>query len=350
MIRIPRNPVSFARFLVWAWGTIAGLALGPAMVAADQKTPFANAMSYLDIPTVDGSGQQTHPAVQYFPEGWKGYRYWMAMTPYKDSREALENPSVVASNDNMRWEVPRGSSNPLVPREAVGHNCDPDLLFHPRTKQLWLTYIYSNDRSASFLNCLKSSDGVHWSETDLLFSARPVYSLLSQSLLYSPSDDKFCMWYVNAGNKGWNGQDNTIEFRLSSDGIRWSAPERVRFVQPGYLPWHIQVTYVGSKKEYWMIAACYPAGKNCFSCTLFFAKSKDRLNWVTYGRPILNAGRHGSWDGGNLYRSALLHDSGNNRIRMWYSASRTATRKAEWHIGYTERNYDEFIRVLKGII
>ncbi|MBO9605718.1 MAG: hypothetical protein J7639_07195, partial [Paenibacillaceae bacterium] len=60
------------------------------------------------IPTYDGSGQTVHPCVLFFPEGWKGHRYWMAFTPYPDGNDQFENPSLVVSGDGVRWFVPPG--------------------------------------------------------------------------------------------------------------------------------------------------------------------------------------------------------------------------------------------------
>ena len=36
----------------------------------------------LIIKTPEGSNQPYHPSVIYIPEGWNGYKYWMAGTPY----------------------------------------------------------------------------------------------------------------------------------------------------------------------------------------------------------------------------------------------------------------------------
>ncbi len=60
-----------------------------------------------------------HPDVQYFPNGFNGYKYWMVFTPYNgavganvDSKR-YENPTVVVSNDGLTWRPPAGISNPI---------------------------------------------------------------------------------------------------------------------------------------------------------------------------------------------------------------------------------------------
>ena len=38
----------------------------------------------LTVPThvTPAGGQTTHPSVLFFPDGWNGFEYWMAHTPY----------------------------------------------------------------------------------------------------------------------------------------------------------------------------------------------------------------------------------------------------------------------------
>lgn len=53
----------------------------------------------------------THPKVLHIPGGWRGYEYWMAVTPYFGSSyaEESENPHILASNDGLSFsEIPSG--------------------------------------------------------------------------------------------------------------------------------------------------------------------------------------------------------------------------------------------------
>lgn len=57
-----------------------------------------------------------HPDVQYFPNGFNGYQYWMVFTPYFGSlgnEERYENPTVVASNDGLNWAAPKDINTQL---------------------------------------------------------------------------------------------------------------------------------------------------------------------------------------------------------------------------------------------
>lgn len=102
--------------------------------------PLFNALSHLSTPTYDRSDQSVHPSVidlktEYGVNSWGGFRYWMALTPYPNFNSAFENPSILASNDGIRWIAPPGIINPLAPK-PTGHvldsyNSDPELVFDP---------------------------------------------------------------------------------------------------------------------------------------------------------------------------------------------------------------------------
>jgi hypothetical protein len=93
-------------------------------------TGLINADQNLNIPTYDGSGQNVHPSLVYFEEPFNSWKYWMAITPYADSNEDLENPSIVVSNDGNTWQVPEGLTNPIIPHPGGQEfNSDPTLFY-----------------------------------------------------------------------------------------------------------------------------------------------------------------------------------------------------------------------------
>jgi len=295
--------------------------------------PLKNANSYQNIPTYDGSGQCTHPDVVYFPSGWHGYKYWMAMTPYPNGSDYYENPSIVVSNDGASWEVPPGLTNPIDPTPPEGHNCDPDMIYNDDTDELWLYYVEKVNET-SYLKRRTSSDGVHWNEEEEVLSGK----ITSPAIVKVGSF--YHMWYVE-GN--CYSTSTTVKYRVSEDGLDWSSPQNVNISQPDYIVWHLDVIHIPSKNEYWMLFPGFPSGSNCANTVLFYAKSTDKMNWVTYNRIALNKGS--GWDGDQIYRSTFLYDSSSNLLKVWYSA-RGGT---SWHIGYTQRNYNDFLTYLKAI-
>ena len=133
----------------------------------------------------------------------------------------------------------------------------------------------------------------------------------------------------------WAGNDNALQkvtYRHSEDGKNWSGAQNIVFsTVPEFLPWHLDVIYVPAKSEYWMLFSA-PGGSGG---SLFFAKSRDRLNWAPGPDKVLSPSVYG-WDNYMLYRSTLLYDSDSQLLRIWYSANNHLN---EWHTGYTQTEY-----------
>lgn len=282
-----------------------------------------NASAPLDTPTYEGSGQAMHPDVVAFPEPWHGFRYWMAMTPYPYDTAERENPSLLASNDGRSWSVPPGVTNPLVPPPPCDHNSDPDLVYDARTDELLLFYteilrpqFCGPDTNVNTVKLIRSSDGLSWSEPETVLEfdldRYPVY--VSPAVVYRRG--RFEMWMV--GNNG------ALVYSASPDGEMWTPPLTLRF--PDIL-WHIDVRYIPSRSEYWMLYATSagPGGE------LRFARSSDGRLWEVCREPVLRPGD--GWDNDRIYRSTFLYDRGSNRLRVWYSAR---SDEGFWGIGYTE--------------
>lgn len=312
-----------------------------------------NAPFYQSIPTYDGQspeGQPTHPSVLYFENGWNGYRYWMAMTPYPFNNGSFENPSIVVSDDGVEWKVPDGVENPLVGTPTPGHNCDVDLVHYKNayTDELRMYYVEADDQDRSWVKVLASTDGITWLERGkpVVSDLRSPYGTLSPSVEQLP-DGTFRMWAVDTGYDGWCCQTNTVQYRTSPNGINWSEPiDCPDFEQPGYKIWHMDVHYNEQLKKYQAVYPAYPAGTNCDYCKLFYAESVDGLHWATFSKPILTAGENGSWDDFCIYRSSLLMTEDNSNFGVWYGAKRVE--KSAWHTGYSENSYVGFMSALAG--
>lgn len=298
------------------------------------KGIIPNASSYLNIPTYDGQNQMTHPDVIMFPTQWNGYKYWMVMTPYPNYNQRYENPSIIGSNDGVHWEVPSGLANPIVPAPAQekNYNNDPEIVYHDIHNELWLYYQEVNTiQNQIEVKLTKSTDGIHWDKPISLLNI-PCYQWTSPS--YIKQNNIFKAWTVNAGIEGRSAKSTIVEYRESTDGINWGEQQKVTLVHPEYIIWHLDVIYVPKYSEYWMVWAGYALKKKGIS--LFFAVSRDGLNWTAYQNPIVTPGKRGSWDDKRIYRSSLLYNDINDSLRIWYSAS---DRKRKWHIGYVECNY-----------
>lgn len=307
--------------------------------------PLVNAAEPLVIPTYEGSDQPTHPSVVKFDEPWNGYIYWMAMTPYPYNDGSFENPSIVASDDGIHWIEPDGVENPLVETPKIGHNCDADLVYVPSQDELRIYYVDADDRISSRVKMMRSSDGVVWSEPQIVMKDLiRKYSILSPSVEVLP-DGTFMMWYVDAGNAGWNSQKNEVKYCTSADGIKWSgATTCTDFVQPGYQIWHIDVHYEENTGTYYAVFPAYPNGTDCDHCNLFFAVNRTGNQWEMFSKPVLKPSSQDAWDDFCIYRSSLLIEDG--ALTVWYGAKKRSD--SSWHTGVAQRSFDEFISILES--
>lgn len=331
------------------------------------------------IPTVDGSGECTHPSVidsvSILGSPWHGYRYWMAFTPYPgndDRRFRLENPSVVASHDGIEWIVPEGVANPLIPPPGLadlGRSIALDvpprrLLAQIRGVVLRKSYnadpaMYLSPEGIMYLAYVHSFKGGSHDELLLVESADGWRSLRRRGVLVRtnregnthevnvPSivdagDSTIHLYYghVPAGDDGEPRYDRVGIRRRSGPCLDSLGPPVDLKVQnpPGRRLWHHEV-----RRDH--------GGQ--IVCLATFAPDtgpKDRMLWppslslylgrihgdslVFDDRPILEASTDG-WDSQCIYKPSFLTQPGSSgeEIYLWYSAQNARTR--EWRIGFT---------------
>lgn len=297
---------------------------------------------WLVIPTYDGSGEANHPDIAYFPGGWHGWEYWMAFNPYPNGNDGFENPSIIVSHDGINWSVPDGVTNPLVPYPLTGkaHNSDQDLSYSSSSNSLVMIFREVRD-GKNIIKRLISPDGVQWSTPTEIISA-PSHQLVSPALVMRDGKQPV-MWVVDAGT-GCSSQTNRVMARrwlgtpdmaqAPESSPAWSKAIVTNLQQPGYIIWHIDVTYVASRKSFWAIYPARPAGsKECGTGNhLFMARSRDGVHWVTWEHPVLSNGVT-PWATGTLYRSTMLFDDATQMFRIWLSAG---TDRHFWSLGYVE--------------
>jgi hypothetical protein len=270
------------------------------------------------LPTYDGSGQVVHPDIVAFPEGFGGTTYWLAMTPYPGGNNAFENPSLLTNDALSAWITPPGARAPLVGRPPSGYHSDPDMLFNPATRELWY-YFRTTADGRDQVSLMTSSNGSTWSEPRAVVSADGI-SLISPAVVRI-ADGRWVMWSVNAVNGGCRSKATTVEQRTSSDGIRWSAPTSVKWEQPGYVVWHLDVQYMATRREFWAVFAGYPVEAGCAADDLFFARSADGVQWETFPSPIVARGATELFQH-SVYRSTFTYDAARDVIRLWISGAR----------------------------
>lgn len=228
----------------------------------------------LNIPTYDGNPNTGHPSILYVPEGWNGFKYWMAFTPYP--AEARENPSIVASNDGYTWVVPNGLTNPIFSvsealNENYAYNSDPDIIIINGTMFLYNRMCSSNAGQLHDAIYVKTSaDGVHWSPFQKLIAWETDNSGLLSPSVIQESDGSFTMYTM------WKFAPNpkqNLYKRTSLDGYAWSDPVNCHLpfeVATGQ-PWHFDV--VKGQSKYYLLFITNPGFK------AFLVTSDDGINW-----------------------------------------------------------------------
>ena len=142
-----------------------------------------------------GSGEiyhsVTHPDVIYIPEGFAGYRFWMACTPYPDV--SREQPCIFCSNDGITWDVPPGGSNPIALRQeaidALGGGswlADTDFLF--LDGKLYCYYMRFSGGGAWQVIRRSTTNGRDWSAASIILTGTSPF-FLSPALVSEGGSD-----------------------------------------------------------------------------------------------------------------------------------------------------------------
>ena len=287
-------------------GLVAAFTAIESEIAIDQIIP-------LTLTTYDGSGQVVHPDVAGVPMEWNGDALRLAITPYPGGDASFENPSLFTAPDAITWRVPDGLRNP-VESPTTGYLSDPDVVFDPDSRRLWM--YYRQVTGTNDIELATSADGVHWDAPQLVVSG-PNHTVVSPSVVRRAAGD-WWMWAVNGGS-GCTAPSATIEVRRSTDGIHWGAPVTASLSQPGYYPWHVDVEWIPSRGEFWAVYNVKTAG-SCTTPALYLATSADGVTWTTYPAPVLARGAIAEF-ANVVYRSTFAYDPTSDVVTFWYSGA-----------------------------
>lgn len=262
-------------------------------------------------PTYDGSGQTVHPSVvdmvHETGEPFRGFRFWMAITPYADSNDQLENPCILVSNHGWEWQEPQGINNPLdqpvggpAGSPDGGYNSDTELAWDPEGERFILYW----RRAFEKLHAAESVDGIHWTYHWNRLSAGSV-ELISPSIARrGPSD-----WWLFAGGAV------VRVYRSASPLGPWDLQGAIQVPTPSGTQnlWHYSVHWDQPTGHFFMSAtsrdwAIYPA------------VSLDGINW-TSGPNLVG----GPWS----YRSTMTPADDPAWFNVW-------DRSGQWTIQYTQ--------------
>ena len=250
----------------------------------------------------EGGNQLTHPKVISIPQGFSGYKYWMAYTPFGWGSEPVENPCIACSNDLYRWVTPEGLTNPIDSKPSNGYNSDTHLLYNEsnNTLECWYRGALQDDSGQKYEVIYRrtSTDGITWTDEEVLHQTTPGSGYLN---LLCPvafiEDGLYHIWTAenDVGNvRKWNSTDGT---NWVDEGLCKALQENGTEVTLSGV-WHHDV--IRTNKGYEMIFAttglnrnikyCYGSTRTSFSYpTLLLSTSRTKGNIDSYGyyRPCL---------------------------------------------------------------
>lgn len=222
----------------------------------------------LNIPTYDGSGQAVHPSLLVQDDS---PRFILSFTPYTDTDDMVENPSIVISDDGLNFREEKKGLNPLVPAPEKDHNDDPDL-FYSKGKY-GILYLETMRPKKQTLILLESTDRIHWKKCiiheERLDQGSGCFML---SPKYIEKDGLSYLFYVNRDAAG----GYQIEYVTGKDIYSLDFAHRNEVTVSGLeeLPWHLDILPGG----YMLLTTAKDAEKDS-RYTLRIASSRDLEQW-----------------------------------------------------------------------
>lgn len=296
-------------------------------VASTDLITKLSAPRKLTVPSYDGSGQNVHPSIVSFRSAWHGHRYWMAITPYPNTQDQYENPSILVSDDGDTWSVPSGLTNPIFPGPTTNpingvhvHNNDPCLVYY-NSKLYCYFNTWNTETGATRLYRMDSSDGVTWGNgTECTFAesgrqTEPSWTVLSPSII-KLSSGWVLLW----------GQYKKMYRATSSDGISWSAPEKIAFDLPDNIDmWHCSFSY--EFNGYICVLSAHKDNETQNDNALYIGKSDDGLTFFFNPTPILEPFGN-DYANKQIYKSCLAKIG--DGYRIYFSCQNTSS---QWAVG-----------------
>lgn len=245
-----------------------------------------------------GNKENIHPKVLYFEKGWKGYKFWMAYTPYPLGVSSHENPCIAISNDGVHWESPANDLNPLALAPEDGYNSDTHLVYRPDLDRLecWYRGFYSPDNS-DYMMMSYSDDGKRWSKPMEVAGWEGIIRL-------SPAvfcmDGRYIMYYAQTSGV------YIITSGYNYDYSHWSEPFKINLGHTDIIPWHLDVV---PGKDGWyeiVLQACGNKGNN-FSSLYYFKYNRLQDVATEIQKIVSPDGIQNSPLGQGIYRSSLVN-------------------------------------------
>jgi hypothetical protein len=250
----------------------------------------------------------------------------MACTPYPFGADQHENPIIRVSDDGLEWKAFPGSPDPLVdaPADPRWHHADTDLVLHEgRLHVFYITTLCEGAQTV--FSVTTSSDGRTWTAPTQIhrgdWGVSPAVCV--------DASGQWSMWYVYLDTLDVEAQSSLFR-RTGHSAFSLGESLRCQLDIPGHKLWHIDV--IQTEAGYEALAAAFPSSADPSVCRLFWAASRDGVEWtLRQPEPVLRPSLAG-WDNRMIYRSTFLKRA-DGSYRVWYSAASWGMRCG---IGYVE--------------
>ena len=283
---------------------------------ANKIPTTANGSDVIRLMNPYGNFQNIHPKVLYFPNGWNGYKYWMAYTPYPGGNTTQENPCLAASNNGLDWGVPTGGTNQVLEDWngiSNDYNNDTHLVYNSSTNKLEIWYRTAlGSQSKIQLKRILTSDGITFESVEILREGT-----LNSGDYISPAvifeDNEYKMLSVSLINSRWR-----ISYSESLDGYTWTNEQQVNVegIDNSWWLWHID--FISSDLGYEMVIQGFRTGQSSNTSDLYYSVSTDLLNWSQPKLILKKSTELRAFDNAGIYRSSILKIDGVYNI--YYSA------------------------------
>lgn len=282
----------------------------------------------------------THPHILEFYNGFRGYRYIIAITPYLDANDAYENPCIYGSNDLINLELLDGFEQPLDPRPpqvdggVSAYNSDNVLVYDPISGELvciWRQTLPKPESVIERYSALwerRTKDGYRWTDKKRIFldSKSPesnIGGVGSPGLIY---DVKSGYWYLYVNRLDSSATALRVFKSKSLDEDSW---QYVGIANTGDISgaWHHEVRIIGDK-------VCILVHQLAAQKSLYFGISDDFLNF-SYSKSLFTDN--------DIYKSSFIpvfDDSNNIALKIMYSTTNTASdANLRWRMHYHQTNF-----------
>ncbi|HDR8110400.1 TPA: hypothetical protein QCZ04_003473 [Bacillus cereus] len=296
----------------------------------------ANTLEPLGLITPYGDNQLTHPKVVYFPNGWNGFKYWMAYTPLPYYEEPKENPCIAVSNDMINWTLPTGLDSGLLDTpQNNDYNSDTHLVYRPdlNTLEIWYRGVHEGNKT-EIIYKRTTTDGVNWTPREVMAGTNngKILNFLSPAIIWDDTRKTYQIWVID---------HYAVKYYETPSGKNWQYIKTLTvYYGETTAGWHIDVEKTDLGYEMLICTKGQAAGvRDSLFHVVFADMNQNAANATKIIRPNIQ----GSWDDTAIYRSCFLKING-----IYYVFYAGQNSRKMYGVGLTVGTKSNDIKTLMG--